>query len=366
MAYFKYILSRIDWFLITLVAILLILSFINIANINGRSEALLIKQGYVVLIGFIALFATSAIDYRYFKSYSGPAVFVYSLTALFLMAVLFFAEVRGISAWINVFSTYSIQPSEFGKLAVVIILAKYFSSRHKEIYDWKHILVSGLYVALPAGLTFLQPDFGSMTVYLVIWIVILFSSGTKISHLLSLFGVGSLGFAMSWFFIFQPYQKSRIISFVNPYADSRGAGYNSIQSQMTLGSGQFIGAFGNSLLDSEGNKYKITVPEPFTDFAFAVFGHKLGFLGISFFVVVLFVIILRLINIARSANNNFIKLFIAGFIAIIFTHAIINMGMNLGLLPITGIPLSFLSYGGSHLTMLMIGLGIIQGYLVHA
>lgn len=366
----KYILSlfaRIDWFLIVLIAIMLVFSFLNIADVNTRSDLLLYRQIIVVLVGFSVLFLVSAIDYRYFKNFSGPVLGVYVLMVLFLIAVLFFAQVRGISAWINIFSTYSIQPSEFGKLAVLIILAKYFSSRHKEIYDWKHILVSGVYAGIPAGLTFLQPDFGSMVVYIVLWFAILFSSGIKKSHLALLIGLAVVGFAISWLFIFQPYQKSRIISFLNPYADSRGTGYNSLQSQATFGSGGLFGTYVNDVTNTAGEvvKLKPSVPEPFTDFAFAVFGQKFGFIGILAFISLLFALCFRIGKIASESRNNFIKLFGVGLIAIIGVHLVINIGMNLGVLPITGIPLPFLSYGGSHLTMIMLGLGIIQSYVVH-
>lgn len=365
MNYIKNYFKKLDWSLIVLIGILLVFSFINISDVNSKSGALLLRQVFVVSIGFLAMFITAFFDFRYLKSHSGLALIVYLVVVIFLIAVLFFGEVRGISAWINIFSTYSIQPSEFGKLAVLIILAKYFSIRHKEIYDWKHIFISGLYAGIPAGLTFLQPDFGSMTVYIVLWAVLLVTSGIKASHLLTLILMSLASLAFAWFFVFQPYQKNRIISFVNPYADSRGSGYNSIQSQTTLGSGQALGNLGNRLLYND-DRLKASVPEPFTDFAFAVFGQKTGFLGILAFMGIFYLILHKLTSIAVYSENNFMKLYIIGFVAILSVHAIINIGMNLGLMPITGIPMPFLSYGGSHLTMIMIGMGIIQSYKIHS
>ena len=160
---------------------------------------------------------------------------------------------------------------------------------------------------------------------------------------------------IGWFLILKPYQQTRITSFINPYLDPRGSGYNTIQSKVTFGSGKWIGiAFDRSV------SQKAIVPEPYNDFALANFARKFGLAGIALLFSLLIALMFRIGSIAARADNNFAKLFSLGFMTIIFAHVIINAGVNLGLLPITGIPFSFLSYGGSHLLILMVGLGIIQ------
>jgi rod shape determining protein RodA len=160
---------------------------------------------------------------------------------------------------------------------------------------------------------------------------------------------------IGWFAVLKPYQKTRINTFVNPYLDPRGTGYNTLQSKITFGSGQWLGI----AFDKKAPQ-RALVPEPYNDFALANFARKFGFVGVLVLLTLFLLLMIRIGSIAVKTDNNFAKLFSLGLLTIIFTHVIINAGVNLGILPITGIPFSFLSYGGSHLITVMIGLGIIQ------
>lgn len=217
------------------------------------------------------------------------------------------------------------------------------------------MLASAIYALIPASLTLLQPDLGSVIVFFCIWLGMLLFAGIKRRHLLIIFMTSLIIAAIGWFAILKPYQKTRITTFVNPYLDPRGTGYNTLQSKITLGSGQWFGIAFNKKVSQ-----RALVPEPYNDFALANFARKFGFIGITVLLALFLFLMFRVGSIAIRTDNNFAKLFSLGLLTIIFAHVIINAGVNLGILPITGIPFSFLSYGGSHLITLMIGLGIIQ------
>lgn len=348
-------LKKFDWVLLGLVLAIILLSLGTFYHNGVRSEQIMQKQTVAAILGLILVVLTSLFDYRIFKNYSFASIFFYVISLIFLLMALAQPAVRGSHSWIFV-GSYGFQPSEFAKLAVLILLAKYFSQKHIEIYRWHHILASGIYTAVPAMLILVQPDFGSMVVFVILWLAMLFFSGIKRKHLLTILMVGLIIFAFAWFLAFKPYQKARLISFINPYLDPRGIGYNAIQAQTTFGSGRFLGA----LFDQSGKKFAVLVPERYTDFAFAAFGQRFGFVGVLILLSILTALIIRISSVASRTSNNFAKLYSLGLVTLIITHVFMNAGMNLGLLPITGIPFSFLSYGGSHLITLMAGLGLLE------
>ncbi len=358
MSFFNF-LRKIDWWLYLVVVALVVLGALSFVGVGTRSAFVIGRQFFFLGLGSILMLAIVLLDYRIFKNQSWPSLALYAVSIGLLLVALVSAHIRGISAWIIFFNTYQFQPSEFAKLAVLVVLAKYFAHKHEQIYNFRHIIISGVYVAIPATLTFLQPDFGSMAVFITLWASMLLFAGIKSKHLAFLFGAVTVSACLAWFFIFQPYQKDRIISFLNPYVDARGIGYNTIQSQTTLGSGGVLGAIGSR------RDLAVLVPEPYTDFAFSAFGQRFGFMGILFIISLFLVFFWRIGIIASRASNNFAKFFALGYMMIVFVHFTINAGMNLGLLPITGIPLSFVSYGGSHLVTMMIGLGVIQSIRLH-
>ncbi|MFH1769686.1 MAG: FtsW/RodA/SpoVE family cell cycle protein [Parcubacteria group bacterium] len=353
--------KKFDW---PLLMVTLILSGISIATfylIDPSYNEIITRQIVLVSIGILAFIGFSFFDYRIFKNNSLPSILFYVITVGLLLLTLTSPEIRGARAWTTVLGL-RFEPSEIAKLAVLILLAKYFSQKHVEIYRTPHILASGIYAGIPAVITFLQSDLGSMIVFIALWLGMLTFSGINKKHLLAILMIGVVLASLAWFVVLQDYQKQRLASFIDPYLDPLESGYSTIQAKTTLGSGMLMG----TLLGGREDSALITVPEPHTDFAFAALAQKFGFIGVIAVLGLLGFLLLRIGSITIGANNNFAKLYGLGLMMIIFIHIIINVGMNLGVMPITGIPLPFLSYGGSHLITLMIGLGLIQSIKMRA
>lgn len=347
-------LKKLDWWLVIIVVIIVGLSIASFYDIGPRAADFMKRQAVFLAIGIAVMLAVSFFDYRIFKNFSLASLILYFLAIALLWAALASQEIRGVSSWI-IFKNFTFEPSELAKLSLVILLAKYFSQKHVEIYHARHILASAVYAFIPAALTFIQPDLGSVIVLALIWLAMLLFSGIKRNHLLVILMASVVIATISWFAVLKPYQKDRLASFINPYLDPRGSGYNILQAKTAIGSGQWHGI----AFDKKASQ-RALVPEPYNDFAFANFARKFGLAGIVTLIVLLLVLMFRIGSIAARTDNNFAKLFSLGFLTLIFAHVAINASVNLGLLPITGIPFSFLSYGGSHLVTLMIGLGIIQ------
>jgi rod shape determining protein RodA len=241
-------------------------------------------------------------------------------------------------------------------------LAKYFSRRHIEIANIKHIIVSGVYAFIPFALVVLQPDFGTAMVLFAIWFGLLLASGISFKHIVTVFIIGTVSFLLAWQFAFKPYQKARIKIFVNPLADIRGSGYNAYQSTIAVGSGGLVGKG-----VGQGTQSRLNfLPEYKTDFIFAAYAEEWGFVGAVLLLVFFVVIFIKLAWYAYVADSPFEALFTYGVFIWFLTHVIINVGMNIGIMPITGIPLPFMSYGGSHLLAEALALGMAQAMYRYA
>ena len=347
-------LRKFDWVLTSIVAGILALGLATFYAMGPEAHGVLMRHAGFVGLGFVVLFLASFFDYRVFKNYSLSSITIYILAIVLLGIALASREIRGSSAWLE-FAGFQFEPSEFAKLALLILFAKYFSQKHVEIDRVHHVIVSGIYLAIPLLLTLLQPDLGSVLVYLALWVAMLLCAGIKRRSLLAILMLGAVAASLAWVVVLKPYQKDRIVSFANPYADPQGTGYHTIQSQITFGSGGMVGTFFTKRANTP-----VLVPEPYTDFTFATFAQKFGFVGVVVLLLLLAAFVWRIGSIAKRADNNFAKLYCLGFLTIVLTHVLINGGMNLGLLPITGIPFPFLSHGGSHMITLMAGLGLIQ------
>lgn len=349
-------LKKLDWPLLSAVCALLFLGILNIYGIGGFESVFLKKQAVFALIGALLVFISVFFDYRIFKNYSVPSLAIYAFVILLLLATLFTApEIRGVTSWLFI-GRLGIEPSEVLKLSVLILLAKYFSSRHTQIDDWRHILASFIYIGVPAFLIFIQPDFGSAAIVFIIWLGSLVIAGIRPKYLTAIILIFSLLFLLGWNVVLKPYQKARLVTFLNPSRDPKGAGYNVIQSKIAVGSGKFFGkGLGNPTQAKLG-----LLPEPYTDFAFASLVEQFGFVGMVFILMLYLLVLSRLIKISLAARDNFSKIYLFLFAVFIFAHVVINIGMNMGLMPITGLPLPFISYGGSHLITLMLGIGIVQ------
>lgn len=342
-----------DWSILLAVVPLLLAGMTTMVSFSGDAS-LLDKQLLWVFVGIFIALSIASIDVRFLRD-SRYVVISYILSLGLLVAVLIFGKtVKGAKSWFD-FGGFSFQPTDIVKLLVIIVLAKYFSRRHVAIAQFKHLAVSFLYAILPIGLILLQPDFGSAMVVGLLWIGMALVSGISRKHILMVFGVVVVAFSISWLFLFKPYQKDRIISFIHPTSDIRGSGYNAYQSVIAVGSGQI---FGKGL--GYGTQSRLNfLPEYQTDFVFAAFSEEWGFVG-SLLILFCFCFLLWRVKVHASRGaSNFETLFCVGYMLLLFGHIIVNIGMNIGIMPVTGIPLPFVSYGGSHLLGEFIGLGIV-------
>lgn len=354
-------LAKFDWPLFLIWLLLVSVGLVTMGGIGETARPFLQKQVWFSLVGLALILVIPLLDYRIFKNYSAPAMIIYLVSLGLLCLSLASGAVRGINAWITI-GPFRLEPSEFAKLTLVILLAKYFSQKHIEIYRVHHLFASGLYTASPAFLTLLQPDLGSAFVFFVIWLSMLLTAGVKRNHLLVILILAVIASLVAWSFFLETYQKNRIISFANPYLDPKGEGYSIIQSKIAIGSGQIWGTgFGQGTQSKFG-----FLPEAHTDFAFASFAEQFGLIGVTGIFSMLSFLFFRIGRIGFAVRNNFAKLFSIGFITFIFVHVVINAGMNLGLLPITGISFPFLSYGGSFLMAITLGVAFVEAIKVRA
>ena len=343
-----------DLYIFSSSLLLLILGLLMIYSTTLNSPTnLLGRQVVYACLGFIGLFGLAFFDYRKLKKGSG---WMYVVIVLSLLLVWFIGRnVKGSTRWID-FGIFRLQPAEFAKLVVVIIMAKFLDQSGEKLKDFRYVILSAVYVGLPALLILIEPDLGSALVIFFTWLAMLLFSKMNKKHLaILLVSVMALG-ALSWVFVLQDYQKNRIYTFLDPNKDPQGRGYNVLQSIIAVGSGSLTGRGVGRGLQSQ-LKF---LPERQTDFIFASTAEELGLLG-SLVIVVLFgVIFLRLIRAARQARDNFGMYLSLGLFFMLLIQVIINIGMNIGLLPVTGIPLPLLSYGGSSLITTMLALGLAQ------
>lgn len=351
---------RVDWYLF-MPAILLSLAGLVTMNFFTGENYFFFRQGVWLLISVIVFFIAAVIDWRFLRS-TKILVSIFVITVLTLLVLLLMGEViRGVQSWFR-FGSFAFQPSDPAKLVIILMLAKYFSRRHIEIKNIRHILVSGLYAFIIFALVFLQPDFGGSMVILGIWFGMVLVSGISKKHLFFVIISGVLTFVVLWTSIFAPYQKARIISFIHPLADIRGVGYNAYQSTVAVGSGRI---FGKGI--GQGSQSKLQfLPEYETDFIFAAFAEEWGFVGTMILFILCFILLARIVNNAELAATNFETFFGLGVAILLSVHIAIHAGMNMGVLPVTGITFPFMSYGGSHLVTEWLALGMLSSMKRHS
>lgn len=317
------------------------------------------KQTIFFVAGLCAMVAISFFDYRIFRNNSYLIVTLYVICLLLLLGTFFLSPtIRGTNRWYRI-GPLSLDPIEPAKIVLIILLAKYFSMRHMELYKLRHILISGVYVALMAGLVFLRPNLGGAIILTLVWIGILMVSGIKLKPFL----VIALSFvviaAFSWQFLLHDYQKGRVIAFLFP-TDVLGSAWSQTQTKIAIGSGKI---FGQGLAQGSQVQYGF-LPEPHTDFVFSVIAQEWGLVGLFVFFSLYALLIWRILKMAVESELNFPRLFCVGIAVVFIVQFTINVGMNLGLLPVVGIYLPLVSYGGSGLIANYIALGIVQSMYV--
>ncbi|OHA63673.1 MAG: rod shape-determining protein RodA [Candidatus Wildermuthbacteria bacterium RIFCSPHIGHO2_01_FULL_48_27b] len=341
----------------------MLLSLAGLVTMNSFSgeNYFFSRQSIWLLVSVLIFFAATTIDWRFLRR-TKILVPVFVITLVVLAILLSAGQVtRGAQSWFQ-FGAFTFQPSDPAKLVIILMLAKYLSRRHIEIKNLRHILVSGAYALLVCLLVFLQPDFGGALVILGIWAGMVLVSGISKKHLAFVAILGIAASAILWMFVFAPYQKARIVSFIHPLADVRGAGYNAYQSTIAIGSGEI---FGKGI--GQGSQSKLQfLPEYETDFIFAAFAEEWGFAGAVMLLGLCLAMLIRITDNAKLAATNFETFFGLGVVVWFAVHIAVNAGMNMGILPVTGITFPFMSYGGSHLVTEWLALGIISSMTRHS
>jgi len=355
-------LKRLDWVLIVSTLFLVGIGLFSIYSSSlGRGDFLNFKKQIIFFaISLFLMFLFSFFDWRGLRENPYLILILYFLCLFGLLGLFFFApEIRGIRSWYK-FGPLALSPIEFTKIVLIILLAKYFSMRHIEMYRIRHILLSGAYILLPIVLIFPQPDLGQVLILIALWVGVLLISGIKLRHFLILVLCFLLISILSWSFLLMDYQKERILSFLFPY-DPLGVSWSQNQAKIAVGSG---GVFGQGLGSGSQTQYGF-LPEPQTDFIFSAIAEETGLLGVSVLLFLFSILFWRIMKIAIDSQTNFPRLFASGLTIILVSQTFIHIGMNLGLLPIIGIPLPLISYGGSNLIATFIGLGILQSIKTH-
>jgi len=354
----KKIFKNWDRFLIVPTILLFGIGLLSIYSSSfGRGDFSNFKKQIIFgAIGIFLMLLFSFLDWRIFRDSPYFLLIVYFLLIIFLVLIFFFGpQIRGVKGWYKI-GELTVHPVEFVKIVLILLLAKYFSKRHIEMYRIQHIVLSGFYVLVPALLVFFQPDLGSVLILIAIWVGILIASGIKLRHFFILCFCFFLILIFSWSFLLKEYQKERIIAFLQPkLANPLEIGWSHRQAKIAIGSG---GLLGQGL--KKGSQTQLGfLPEPQTDFIFSAIAEETGFLGITILFLLFGILIWRIFKIAFVVSSNFPRLFAVGFSVYLMSQIFVHMGTNLGILPIVGISLPLVSYGGSNLIITFLGLGIL-------
>jgi len=420
---------KIDYLLIITIIVIFIIGVLTIFSagfdpVEKVNNGLYKKQLFWFFIGFVIMIAVSFINYKLIGDYS-IHIFLISLFLL-IITTMFGTPIRNTRAWINL-GFFSIQPSEFMKLSLVIILGKYLELKERDIKYFRELLIPSILTLIPVLIIFLQPDFGTAMIFIPIFFTMLFVGGADVSHLLSIISIAAIALIMpmiltyrewvgvnssslvldffkefdllllvsgtllvvaitsyilNFFFVrkyyrkiyipsivlslglffsiiiqkyLKEYQKKRILVFLNPNLDPHGSGYNIIQSKIAVGSG---GITGKGFLKGSQSQLGF-LPEKSSDFIFSVVSEEWGFIGALVLMTLLIIVVFRGFQIALETRDKYGALLASGISSIFFFHIFINIGMAVGIMPVTGLPLCFVSYGGSNLIMAMIAIGIL-------
>lgn len=352
----KFNTNNFDWPLTTAIVLLICVGLMAIYSVDlSRGGALIYfkKQTIALAVGLVLYLLAATRRYTFFYSYSKLA---YYIALAFLIAVLFLGStIRGTTGWFN-FGVFSLQPVEIAKVGLILILAYIVFNYGRRFEQFKFFFGTGFVTAVPVALVLLQPDLGSALLLIAIWFGIMLIVGARKLYIFLFIFLGIAVALSSWAFVLQDYQKERVLTFLDPARDPLNSGYNVSQALIAIGSGKF---FGRGLGFGSQSQLRF-LPEAQTDFVFSVIGEELGMVG-TMSVVILFVLIFwRLYLIAKKTDNDYIATVVYGVIVLIFAQFTVNVGANLGIMPVTGVTLPFVSYGGSSLIANLFLLGIVQ------
>jgi rod shape determining protein RodA len=353
-----------DFFMVATAALLVGFGVVAIWSARGGGEFTILNEGVrqavFAVIGFVLLVLVASINYRFLGTL---AWFLYAGGLAMLALVLvpgIGISIGGAQRWFLI-GPMTVQPSEFAKLATLVALAAFVSTRGDEMKELGNFVISLIIVAIPAGLVFIEPDLGSATVFGVIWAAVMIVSRTRVRYFIGLAVLSLPALLFAWNFVFLDYQKQRLLISYDPFKDPSGAGYNIIQARYTIGSG---GLFGSGLEGGTQSRLELLKVRE-SDFIFAHASGMFGFVGMVALVSLFIVLLWRCLRVAEASKDTFGQAIAIGFAAMLFYQAFVNIGMNLGLMPVTGITLPFVSQGSSSLWVFLIGIGILQSILLH-
>ena len=352
----KKLIKNIDLRIIISILLLFAIGIVFISSATkvayGGSLSYVKIQMVAFILGIIGAGLVLFFDYNTFGEMEKV---IYAINIILLISVFIFGqEIKGSKSWI-IFGPLSFQPSEIVKIGFILCFAKQLEKREETLNTFKGFLPLLLYIAPVILLIMKQPDFGTALVFVFFSFFMLYSAGLSYKFIAIMGGLGTISIPILWFYYFGEYQKYRIMVFFNPEMDPLGRGYHVIQSKIAIGSGQLIG---KGLFKGTQNNLGF-IPERHTDFIFSVIGEELGLLG-SILVIILFMwLIMRCIYIAKISKDSYGKYITVGIMAMFLFHILENIGMTMGIMPVTGIPLPFISYGGSSLLTNMIAIGLV-------
>jgi rod shape determining protein RodA len=350
--------SRLKYFDLPLLVVSGLLLLIGLAvqyavSLSGGTLDIFYRQFVFSVAGIILFLLFALYNYHRLSKLNRIAYLILIVALVFLLV--FGVQVRGSARWIEL-GFFRLQPAELAKVIVGIGLSRWLYLKRGQINSLKNFLITFFYAAVPAVLIFLEPDLGSAAIVMAVWFGLMLISPLKKTYVV-MFLIAALAIAgISWKFVLQDYQHRRIEVFFNPDKDPKGRGYNVKQAIIAVGSGQF---FGRGLGRGIQSELKF-LPERQTDFIFASASEEIGFLGVTVLLFLYYLLFRRLLRIMKYARDDLAMYLTGGVLFLFLAQVIINIGMNIGLLPVTGIPLPFLTYGGSSLLVTCIALGIVQ------
>jgi rod shape determining protein RodA len=347
-----------DWILLG--ATLLLLMY-GVAVIYSASHSIdrisdsAMRQTVFAAAGMAAGLLVTAVDYRLLDTFGVP---LYVLMVVLLIVVLVIGQINFNAQRSIDLGIIDLQPSELSKLLMVVVLAAFFAKREGKSGQWVTLLLSAAMVALPVFLIYKEPDLGTSLVLIFVWGVMVFASGINLIYLGAIFGLGVAAVPLVWLSM-HDYMRSRILVFLNPASDPQSY-YNIRQALYAIGSGGWLGK--GYLHGTQSQLHFLLVQH--TDFVFSVLCEELGLLGAAFLFFLLVVVLIRILGVAKLARDTFGRLVCIGIAAWLFFQCVVNIGMNLSLVPVTGLPLPFISYGGSSLLPILAALGLVQSVLL--
>ncbi len=348
--------DRLDWSIILAVAFLAFASLLTIHSLSAstpEANELMIKQMGWFFLGAVIILIMTSIDYHLISALAYP---MYLLVVGGLIAVLIpgIGQNRmGATRWIDI-GPLTLQPSEMTKFALILVFSKYFADKKKETVFIGDLIIAAMMLGLPVALILKEPDLGMSIVQLPIFAAIVFVAGIDKKYIITLIVLGSLSVYPAWLNL-KPYQQERVISFMNPDSDPLGSGYHVIQSKIAIGSGGFWGKGYMKGTQSQLN----FLPEQFTDFIFSVYSEEFGFVGSFLLLLAYLTIILKGLSIASKAKDKLGRLMAVGVVTVFMVQLFVNLGVTTGIMPVTGLTLPFMSYGGSSVFSTSILLGVL-------